>query len=115
MKQLALSPMLAKAGDTVPLGTAGATRCSGTASAPSLPWHDDGVRVWSRHGTVLTSTSPELGGLAGELPAGTVLDRELVVCDDDGRPDSRRVRRRLALSHEHRIAQAAVPVVVPGC
>lgn len=98
--------MLATAADTVPLGDGWRYEVKWDGVRAVIAVDADGVHVWSRHGTVLTAAFPELATLADGLPAGTVLDGELVVCDDDGRPDFRRVRRRLALSHEHRIAQA---------
>lgn len=37
------------------------------------------VELWSRHGTDLTSSFPEIAAAAGELPAGTVVDGEVCV------------------------------------
>ena len=52
----------------------------------ALVYVGDGVRVMSRRGKELTSSVPELQSLSAVLPAGTVLDGELVV--GDGRPGS---------------------------
>jgi bifunctional non-homologous end joining protein LigD len=52
------------------------------------------VVVWSRRGTDLTDRFPEVAGLAAAVPADTVLDGELVVLDDAGRPDFEAIRRR---------------------
>lgn len=50
--------------------------------------------VWSRRGTDLTDRFPEVVGLAAAVPADTVLDGELVVLDDAGRPDFDAIRQR---------------------
>ncbi len=52
----------------------------------------DGYRLINRHQAERTAQSPELAPLA-ELPAGTILDGELVVFAD-GRPDFRRLLSR---------------------
>jgi bifunctional non-homologous end joining protein LigD len=57
------------------------------------------VVVWSRRGTDLTGRFPEVAGLAAAVPADTVLDGELVVLDDAGRPDFDAIRRRGLLGH----------------
>jgi bifunctional non-homologous end joining protein LigD len=49
-------------------------------------------RLWGRQGTDYTLRYPELAVL-GRLPAGTVVDGELVVCQD-GRADFAALRRR---------------------
>jgi bifunctional non-homologous end joining protein LigD len=52
------------------------------------------ARVWSRRGSDLTDRFPEVEGIAGAVPADTVLDGELVVFGADGRPDFDGIRRR---------------------
>jgi bifunctional non-homologous end joining protein LigD len=52
------------------------------------------LRVWSRRGSDLADHFPELGDLAGALPAGTLLDGELVAFAG-GRPDFEALRRRV--------------------
>lgn len=42
----------------------------------------------------MTDRFPEVAGLAAAVPAGTVLDGELVVLDGAGRPDFEAIRRR---------------------
>jgi bifunctional non-homologous end joining protein LigD len=58
--------------------------------------HSDGrrLRVVSRRGTDLSGRLPELASLAELVPAGTILDGELVVFDDEGRVDFDGMRRR---------------------
>ncbi len=53
-----------------------------------------GARVWSRRGSDLTDRFPEVEGIAGAVPADTVLDGELVVFGADGRPDFEGICRR---------------------
>lgn len=98
--------MLATAGGAVPSGDSWRYEVKWDGVRAVVAIEDDGVHAWSRHGTVLTSAFPELAGLRDQLPAGTVLDGELIVCDGDGRPDFRRIRRRLALSHDSKVALA---------
>ncbi|MCA1846047.1 MAG: ATP-dependent DNA ligase [Actinobacteria bacterium] len=50
--------------------------------------------VWSRRGTDLTDRFPEVAELASAVPPDTVLDGELVVFDDSGRPDFEAIRQR---------------------
>jgi bifunctional non-homologous end joining protein LigD len=75
------------------------------------PWR--ALRVVSRHGNDLTERFPELERLA-EAAQGRrlVLDGELVICGDDGRPDFDRLRARLTTrSMRLRGAAAAAPAV----
>ena len=57
-----------------------------------LAFVDDGYRLVNRHGACRTMQYPELAGLA-RLPAGTILDGEMVVLVDS-RPDFRRLLSR---------------------
>jgi DNA ligase 1 len=47
--------------------------------------YDGKVRLYTRHNNEVTSKFPELTNLG--IPAGTVLDGELIVTDKDGKPD----------------------------
>lgn len=62
--------------------------------------HFDGKRVHlrSRKGNDLTPLFPELQPLAALLPAGTIVDGEIVSFASDGRPDFERLQARLGLS-----------------
>lgn len=54
----------------------------------------EGVRLQSTSGKDVTDRWPEFAGLAGALNASTaILDAELLVFDDDGRPDFALVQR----------------------
>ncbi len=57
---------------------------------------DGSVHVHDRGLNDITDRLPELKRIAGQVPAGTVLDGELVATDPDGRPDYQTLRERLA-------------------
>jgi ATP-dependent DNA ligase len=61
-----------------------------------------GWRLWGRERAVSTARYPEFEVLR-RLPAGTLVDGELVASDPDGRPDLRRLLRRHALTDSWRI------------
>lgn len=69
-----------------------------------------GVTVSTRHGKSLTVQFPELQDV-GDVPAGTVLDGELVVPGVDGRPVFGEVRRRMALRNP-KLIKASVPAML---
>jgi ATP-dependent DNA ligase len=64
-----------------------------------------GWRLWGRERADYTARYPELDVLR-RLPAGTLVDGELVACDADGRPDLRQLLRRHGLTDPWRIRQA---------
>jgi ATP-dependent DNA ligase len=64
-----------------------------------------GWRLWGRERADYTSRYPELYVLR-RLPAGTLVDGELVALDAEGRPDLRGLLRRHGLSDPWRIRQA---------
>jgi bifunctional non-homologous end joining protein LigD len=64
-----------------------------------------GWRLWGRERADYTARYPELEVLR-RLPAGTLVDGELVAFDADGRPDLPRLLRRHGLAHAWRIRQA---------
>ena len=50
----------------------------------SVVGHPDGIRLWSKNGTDLTSRFPELAGAAAAVvPEDTVIDGEAVIFHDD--------------------------------
>jgi bifunctional non-homologous end joining protein LigD len=104
-----LSPMLATAG-TLP---------SGPGWSYEFKW--DGVRVlslfeggpprlYARSGAVVTVAYPEVAGLW--LPAGTLVDGEMVVLDSGGRPSFTALAERMHVRDQRRAAQlsATLPV-----
>jgi ATP-dependent DNA ligase len=62
-------------------------------------------RLWGRERADYRARYPEFDVLR-RLPAGTLVDGELVAFDSDGRPDLRRLLRRHALTDSWRIRQA---------
>jgi bifunctional non-homologous end joining protein LigD len=64
-----------------------------------------GWRLWGRERADYTTRYPELEGLH-RLPAGMLVDGELVAFDADGRPDLPRLLRRHGLTDPWRIRQA---------
>src|SRR5262249_29424596 len=64
-----------------------------------------GWRGWGRERADYTARYPELDVLR-RLPAGTLVDGELVAFDADGRPNLRRLLRRHGLTDSWRIRQA---------
>jgi ATP-dependent DNA ligase len=66
---------------------------------------ETGSRLWGRERADYTTRYPELDVLR-RLPAGTLVDGELVALDAEGRPDLRRLLRRHGLSDPWRIRQA---------
>lgn len=110
-----LLPMLATPGTPAEV--------AGDAWVHELKW--DGVRalvvadgarvqVRSRAGNDVTGGYPELAGLAEVLPAGTVVDGEVVAMGADGAPSFPLLQRRMHLRDPGRVAVAAreVPVVL---
>jgi ATP-dependent DNA ligase len=64
-----------------------------------------GWRLWGRERADYTARYPELDGLR-RLPAGTLLDGELVAFAPDGHPELPRLLRRHGLTDSWRIRQA---------
>jgi bifunctional non-homologous end joining protein LigD len=64
-----------------------------------------GWRLWGRRKADYTTRYPDLDVLR-RLPAGTLVDGELVACDADGRPDLPRLLRRHGLTDPWRIRHA---------
>jgi len=66
---------------------------------------ESGWKLWGREGADYTARYPELDVLR-RLPAGTLVDGELVACDEKGRPDLRLLLRRHGVVDPWRIRQA---------
>ena len=64
-----------------------------------------GWRLWGRERADYTDRYPELNVL-GRLPAGTLVDGELVTFDAEGRPDFARLLRRHGLTGQWKIGLA---------
>jgi DNA ligase-1 len=59
------------------------------------------IRAYTRHGNDVTDRFPELN--IPTVPPGTVLDGELIVSGDGGRPDFEAVMRRLQAKKQEKI------------
>lgn len=70
------------------------------------------VQVRSRAGNDVTAGYPELAGLASVLPAGTVVDGEIVALDAEGVPSFPRLQRRMHVRDPIRVAAAQRDVPV---
>ena len=68
--------------------------------------HRDKITLVSRRGTNLLPSYPEIGECLKALP-DLALDGELVILDEQGRPQFERLRRRLALKRPDTIAHAS--------
>ncbi len=67
---------------------------------------DGTVRFFARSGVEITVAYPELAGLAGSVP-GAVLDGEIVVLDDAGRPSFTALAERMHVRDANRAAAMA--------
>lgn len=68
------------------------------------------VRVYTRHKNEITSKFPELVNLP--LPNGTVLDGEMIVTDEKGKPDFETVMERfMSTKSEHKITFSVFDVI----
>ncbi|MFP5256207.1 MAG: non-homologous end-joining DNA ligase [Acidimicrobiia bacterium] len=80
----------------------------------ALAYVDGGtVRVQSYNERDVTTSWPELAGLADAIPATTaLLDGEIVATDEDGRPSFGRLQQRMHLSRAAEVAARAAEVPV---
>ncbi len=100
-----LSPMLATAGtEAVVAGPDWTHEFKWDGIRVLFVVDDDGHRLLTRNGNDVAVAWPELDPLAAALPSGTVLDGEVVVLDDDLRPDFARIARRMHVRNTMRIA-----------
>lgn len=68
------------------------------------------VRIYTRHNNEITSKFPELVNLP--LPNGTVLDGEMIVTDEQGKPDFESVMERfMSKKSEHNISFSVFDVM----
>lgn len=88
------SPMLATAAKEPPRGPEWAYEMKWDGYRAIVGVRGGEVRIASRRGNDVTAKYPELHPLADALPVDdTVLDGELVVLDDDGRPSFHAIQR----------------------
>jgi DNA ligase-1 len=53
---------------------------------------DDKIRIYTRHNNEITANFPELHDI--NIPNGTILDGEIIVSDDEGKPEFEAVMER---------------------
>jgi len=61
----------------------------------------DGVKFYNRHGNDVTNCFPEL--ITSEIPKGTILDGEILIEDEEGKPDFEELMSRFQVSSPRRI------------
>ncbi|MFA5944926.1 MAG: non-homologous end-joining DNA ligase [Candidatus Thermoplasmatota archaeon] len=114
MRELAdLSPMLATAGELPPDGRGFGYEFKWDGMRVLVRVEGDRVQAVSRNGNDAAARFPELKGLAKILgKSGAILDGELVVLGEDGRPDFGLMQTRMAQSdaQEIRRSMATHPV-----
>ncbi|MFD1858441.1 ATP-dependent DNA ligase [Aeromicrobium camelliae] len=110
----AVSPMLATLADARSLGDesewAFEMKWDGVRTIAVV--NDDGVRLYSRSGRVTTATYPEVAEELAGLPAGTVLDGEIVALNEQAVPSFGLLQQRMGLEKQREItaARERVPV-----
>lgn len=72
---------------------------------------DDGVRLISRNGNDVTGAYPEAQAVTGAVPAGSVLDGE-VVAFEDGRPSFGQLQSRMHVRDARRVQQLTITIPV---
>ena len=74
--------------------------------------HGGKVELRARTGRIVTSHFPELAALPARIAAATaILDGEVVVLDDEGRPDFSRLQHRMGVERPSPTLVAEAPVV----
>lgn len=100
---LPLTPMLARAADSIPPGQAYEPKWDGWRAL--LARDGDIVTLWSRHGTNLTPFFPELVAAAAFLPERCVLDGEIVIVAGDRLEYTRLASRHATAAKAEQLAQ----------
>lgn len=75
--------------------------------------HMEAKRLFTRHNNDVSNRFPELMALS--VPQGTVLDGELIMTDDEGRPDFEKVMSRFSVTNQIRVEQLAETEPVHFC
>ena len=75
----------------------------------ALAAHEGGRgKLLYRHGSDATALYPDLAAALAALPADIVLDGEITVCDEQGRPSFERLQQRALLTRQPDIEHAAL-------
>jgi bifunctional non-homologous end joining protein LigD len=104
-----LSPMLATTG-TLPRGPGWAYEFKWDGVRVISSFEGGAPRLYARSGTLVTAAYPEISGLS--LPAGSLLDGEMVVLDPAGRPSFTALAERMHVRDPRRAAQLAATLPV---
>src|SRR3954447_24009540 len=104
-----ISPMLAPLGE-MPTGPGWAFEVKFDGVRAIGYRSGDGLVLFSRNDRDVTSTYPEIAGIALGGAAGLVVDGELVALDERGRPDFELLQERMHLQAPSARVVAAVPV-----
>lgn len=75
--------------------------------------HADRVRMLSRNGNDMAERFPEVAAALRSIPVDAVIDGELVICDELGRPQWHRLQKRHVLRRPDRVRHAAA--ADPAC
>jgi bifunctional non-homologous end joining protein LigD len=103
------SPMLATAG-TLPLGPGWSYEFKWDGVRVLASFEGGPPRLFARSGTIVTAAYPEISSLS--LPAGSLLDGEMVVLDAAGRPSFTALAERMHVREPARAARLAVSLPV---
>lgn len=101
-----LSPMLAVAGRIADVrgdGWSHEFKWDGIRVLLEAEGPDESHHLWTRNGNDVAVAWPELAPLAARLPAGTVVDGEVVVLDEHQRPSFSRVAARMHVRNPVRV------------
>ncbi|HEV7964315.1 MAG TPA: non-homologous end-joining DNA ligase [Actinoplanes sp.] len=109
MPSAPLSPMLATAG-TLPRGPGWSYEFKWDGVRVLSSFEGGAPRLFARSGAVVTAAYPEISLLS--LPAGTLLDGEMVVLDAAGRPSFTALAERMHVREAGRAARLAASLPV---
>ena len=109
MPSAPLSPMLATAGP-LPRGPGWSYEFKWDGVRVLSSFEGGAPRLFARSGAVVTAAYPEISALA--LPAGSLLDGEMVVLDAAGRPSFTALAERMHVRDPGRAARLAVALPV---
>ena len=109
MAQAPLSPMLATAG-TLPLGPLWSYEFKWDGVRVLSSFEGGPPRLFARSGALVTAAYPEISALS--LPAGSLLDGEMVVLDAAGRPSFTALAERMHVRDPGRASRLAASLPV---
>ncbi len=103
-----IEPMLAQLSDELPSGDPWVFEIKWDGVRAMLRVDNGTVRATGRKGNDISATYPEVCNLASRVHArSAILDGEIVVLDDNGRPSFERIQPRIMAAGENAIARLA--------